>query len=171
MKNSENPKPIQLIVAVARNGVIGRGGRLPWDLPEDWQHFLNCTRGGILIHGRKCQDHHGAPLPDREVIVLTRDPAYHLAGAQVARSLPEALALAQASPHPGPIWIGGGAEIYRAALQFADKVFVTDIELEPEGYTRLPWELFTQAGFTKVLEAHAGQPGPIKYTFKVLGRA
>jgi dihydrofolate reductase len=165
----KNPKPIHLIVAVAHNGVIGRGGRLPWDLPEDWQHFLNLTRGGILIHGRKCQDHHGPPLPEREVIVLSRNPSYQLPGAQVVRSLPEALTLAQASPHPGPIWIGGGAEIYRAALPLADKVFVTDIELDPEGDIRLPWELFTQAGFTKVLEVRAGALGAIKYTFKVLG--
>jgi len=165
------PKPIYLIAAVARNGVIGRAGRLPWDLPEDWRHFVVTTRGGILIHGRKCQDHHGPPLPGREVIVLTRDPDYQLVGVRVARSLPEALQMAQASPHPGPIWIGGGAGIYKEALPLAEKVYVTEIALEPAGDTFLPWKLMNEAGFTRVLSERPGAPGPVAYKFKVLARA
>jgi dihydrofolate reductase len=165
------PKPIHLIVAVARNGVIGRNGRLPWNLPEDWVYFLEKTRGGILIHGRKCQDHHGPPLSDREVIVLSRNPAYALPGAQVARSLPEAIALAQSLKQPGPIWIGGGAAIYRDALPLAQKVYVTEIHHDFDGDTYLPWELITRAGFTRVLEERRGGPGPVACTFKVLAHA
>ena len=164
-------KPIYLVVAVARNGVIGRDGRLPWDLPEDWRHFLALTRGGILIHGRKCQDHHGPPLPDRAVIVLTRNPAYQLPGALVARNLPEALARAQSLEHPGPIWIGGGAAIYREALPLADRVYLTEIHQDFEGDTRLPLELFARVGFTHVLEERTMNSDPVSFTFKVLTRA
>ena len=164
-------KPIHLIVAVARNGVIGRAGRLPWDLPEDWQQFLDKTRGGILIHGRKCQDHHGPKLLDREVIVLSRNPAYTPpAGAHMARDFSAALALAQKSSSPGPVWIGGGAEVYRAALPVADKVHLTEIDADFPGDTFLPLEEISRAGFTHVIEEHPGAPGPVRYTFKVLGR-
>jgi dihydrofolate reductase len=164
-------KPIHLIVAVARNGVIGRNGRLPWNLPEDWAQFLEKTRGGILIHGRKCQEHHGPPLPDRAVIILSRNPNYALPGAHVAHSLPEALTLAQTLAHPGPIWIGGGAAIYRDALPLAQRVYVTEIHQDFDGDTDLPWELFTRAGFTRVVEERRGAPGPIPCTFKVLAHA
>jgi dihydrofolate reductase len=166
-----SPKPIYLVVAVARNGVIGRAGRLPWDLPEDWRHFLELTRGGILVHGRKCQDHHGPPLADRMVIVLSRNSAYHLPGAQVARSLREALALAQALPQAGPIWIGGGAAVYREALPLAERVYLTEIHQDFDGDTFLPVELFARAGFTRVLEERRVNSGPVSCTFKVLARA
>jgi len=165
------PKPIHLVVAVARNGVIGRGGRLPWNLPEDWRHFLELTRGGILIHGRKCQEHHGAPLPDRAVIVLSRNPAYALSGAHIARNLHDALALAQFLPHPGPIWIGGGAAIYREALPLADRVYLTEIHADFAGDTFLPLDLLVRAGFTHVLEARPAVSSPIPCTFKILDRA
>lgn len=166
-----SPKPIYLVVAVAHNGVIGRAGRLPWDLPEDWRHFLELTRGGILVHGRKCQDHHGPPLPDRAVIVLSRNPAYRLAGAQVARTLTEALGLAQTSPHPGPIWIGGGAAIYREALPLAGRIYLTEIHQDFDGDTLLPPELFASAGFTRVLEERRVKSESVPCTFKVLARA
>lgn len=164
-------KPLHLILAMARNGVIGRAGRLPWNLPEDWEQFLEKTRGGILLHGRRSQGHHGPPLPDRDVIVLSRDPAYALPGARVARNLTEGLALAESLPNPGPIWIGGGAAVYLEALPLADRVYLTDIAADFPGDTRLPPDLFARAGFTRILEEIPGRPGPVPYTFKVLGRA
>jgi dihydrofolate reductase len=165
------PKPIHIITAVARNGVIGRDGRLPWNLPEDWQYFLDRTRGGILVHGRKSQEHHGAPLAGCAVIVLSRDPAYCLPGAHVARTLAEGLTLAQALLHPGPIWIGGGAAIYREALPLADRVYLTEIHADFAGDTFLPWSLFAEAGFTHVLETHPSRLSPVPCVFKVLARA
>jgi len=164
-------KPVHLILAVARNGAIGRDGNLPWKLPEEWKYFLATTRGGILIHGRKCQDHHGLPLPDREVIVLSRNLAYvPPPGAQAAPNWPAGLALAQASTHPGPIWVGGGPEIYRASLPQADRVYLTEIHADFPGDTFLPWSTFADAGFTRVVSARPGPPGPVPYIFKVLAR-
>ncbi len=165
------PKPVHLILAVARNGAIGRQGLLPWKLPQEWQYFLDKTRGGILIHGRKCQDHHGLPLPEREVIVLSRNPDYTPPpGARVAHIWPEALALAQVSAHPGPIWVGGGPEIYRVALPDADRIYLTEIHADFDGDTFLPWKTFSDAGFTRVMEEHPGPPGLVPYVFKVLAR-
>ncbi len=164
-------KPVHLIVAVARHGAIGLRGKLPWKLPQEWKYFLETTRGGILIHGRHCQDNHGAPLPEREVIVLSRNPTYAPpAGAKLAHSLPEGLAIAQASPHPGPIWIGGGLEIYREALPLADQIYLTEIDADFAADAFLPVETFTQAGFTKTLRTRPGPPDIVPYVFKVLGR-
>ncbi len=165
-------KPVHIIVAVARNGAIGLKGKLPWKLPEEWKYFVETTRGGILIHGRHCQDNHGQPLPEREVIVLSRNLEYKPpAGVKLARSLPEGLALAQASAHAGPIWIGGGLEIYREALPLADKVYVTEIDADFPGDAFLPWATFAQAGFTRLVAERPGPPGSVPYTFKVLARA
>ncbi|HTB63190.1 MAG TPA: dihydrofolate reductase, partial [Opitutales bacterium] len=91
-------------------------------------------------------------------------------GAKLARSLAEALELAQASPHPGPIWIGGGPEIYRESLSLADRVYLTEIDADFPADTFLPWETFAQAGFTRVVSARAGPPGPVRYVYKVLAR-
>ncbi len=166
-----SPKPIYIILALARNGAMGLRGGLPWRLPEEWKYFLETTRGGILIHGRSSQDHHGAPLPDREVMVLSRKPDYvPPPGAKLARSLPEGLALAQASAHAGPIWIGGGPEIYREALPLADRVYLTEIRAEFAADTFFPLESFAAAGFTKVISEKAGPADVVPYVFKVLGR-
>jgi len=159
-----------MILAVARGGVIGRDGRLPWNLPAEWRHFLDTTRGGILIHGRKCQDHLGPPLPGRDVIVLSRNPSYTIRGASVAQSMSDALKIADKLPNPGPIWIGGGLAIYLEALPLADKIYLTGIDADFDGDTRLPPDAFKNAGFTRVLEEVPGESAPVKYTFKVLAR-
>jgi dihydrofolate reductase len=164
-------KPVYMILAVARNGAIGLHGKLPWNLPEEYQYFLEKTRGGILIQGRRMQENQGRPLPGRETIVLSRQPDYvPPPGVQAAQSLPAGLALAQASPHCGPIWIGGGLEIYREALAYADRVYVTAIDADYAGDTFFPWANFANAGFTRLVEEHPGPPGPVQYVYKVLAR-
>ena len=150
---------------------MGLRGGLPWKLPEEWKYFLATTRGGILIHGRSSQDHHGAPLPEREVMVLSRNLNYTPPpGARRAGTLPEALQLAQASAHAGPIWIGGGPEIYREALPLADRVYLTEIHADFAADTFFPLETFARAGFTRVIEERPGPPDAAPYVFKVLGR-
>lgn len=164
-------KPVYMILAVARNGAIGLHGKLPWNLPEEYKYFLEKTRGGILLQGRHMQENQGQPLPGRETIVLSRKPDYAPPpGVKVAQSLPAGLAQAQASPHPGPIWIGGGLEIYREALAYVDRIYVTEIDADYEADTFFPWANFTNAGFTRVVEEHPGPPGPVTFTYKVLAR-
>ncbi len=129
-------RPLALIVARARNGVIGARGTLPWRIPEDLKHFRRVTTGHAIVMGRKTYESIGRPLPDRRNIVVSRQPALVLAGCEVAPSLESALVLARATD-PEPIVIGG-AELYREALPAATRVFLTDVHAEPEGDAFFP---------------------------------
>ena len=127
--------PLCLVLAVAKNGVIGKAGKVPWHIPEDLKHFRRSTTGHAVIMGRKTWDEVGKPLPNRRNLVVTRNPGLRLDGAEVASSLEEAIALARsADAEPRVI---GGAEIYRLALPLATRVLLTEIQLEPDGDTFL----------------------------------
>jgi len=130
----QNPPRISIIVARARNGVIGKQGALPWHLPEDLAHFKATTTGHAIIMGRKTWDSIGRPLPKRRNIVVTRNPDWSAAGAERAGSLTEAVALAAGDE----VFIIGGAQLYDEALGMADKLIVTEIEADFEGDTWLP---------------------------------
>src|SRR5256885_3014626 len=90
--------PITLIVARAQNGVIGRDGKLPWHLPADLRRFKTLTMGSVMVMGRRTFDSLPGLLPGRRHIVLTRDPAWHAEGAEVARDVDSALRLAAGEP-------------------------------------------------------------------------
>lgn len=127
-----------LVYARARNGVIGKGGVMPWHLPEDLAHFRQVTMGAPVIMGRKTWESlppRFRPLPGRRNIVITRNAAWSPPGAERAGSLGEALALVAAEPH---VWVIGGGEIYAQALPHADVVEVTEIECDFEGDTHAP---------------------------------
>lgn len=131
------PKII-LIVAIARNGVIGRDNQLPWELPEDLQHFKALTLGHPVIMGRKTWESlppRFRPLPGRRNVVITRQTAFSASGAEVVGSLPAALALAGEAER---LCIIGGAQIFAEALPLADTVEMTEVALEPEGDTWFP---------------------------------
>lgn len=124
---------LHLIYARARNGVIGRNGRMPWHLPEDLAHFKRTTLGQPVIMGRKTWESLPAafrPLPGRRNIVITRQVDWQAAGAEVAHSLEQAIALCQAEP---VAWVMGGAQIYRQALPLAQQAIVTEIDADFEG--------------------------------------
>ncbi len=108
---------LELVVAVARNGVIGRDNGLPWRLPADLAHFKRVTLGHPILMGRRTWDSIGRPLPGRQNIVLTRDPAFRAAGATVVHSLAAARAAAAGAER---LMVIGGAELYRACLGEAD---------------------------------------------------
>jgi dihydrofolate reductase len=128
--------PLTLIAAVARNGVMGKGGQLPWDLPEDRAFFREATMGHAVIMGRRTWDERGAPLPGRRNIVVSRSGAVGGAGREVVRSIEEAIALARlADPDP---YVIGGAEIFKLAMPFATRVLLTEIDFEAEGDTLFP---------------------------------
>jgi dihydrofolate reductase len=125
---------IVLVYARARNGVIGRDGTLPWRLPADLRHFKALTMGKPMIMGRKTFESFPAPLPGRRHIVLTRGPAWSAPGAEVAYSVPEALALAG----EGEIAVIGGAEIFALFAPHADRIELTEIHADYEGDTKMP---------------------------------
>ena len=124
---------IVIVVARARNGVIGRDNALPWHLPEDLQHFKATTMGGVLIMGRKTFESIGRPLPGRRTLVLTRDPEWSHPGVERAESLGEALARCA---DRSEVFVVGGAEVFRQALPRADRIVLTEIAIDPEGDTR-----------------------------------
>ena len=130
---SENDVPVVLVLAAAENGVIGRGDALPWDLPDDLQHFKRTTLGHPIIMGRKTFDSVGFALPGRRNLVITRDPAWRHDGVLVCHSLDEALerAFEQALIDGAEaVMVVGGAEIYRLALPRADKIWLTRVHGE-----------------------------------------
>ncbi|MAG57394.1 MAG: dihydrofolate reductase [Planctomycetes bacterium] len=127
---------ITLIVAAARNGVIGRDGGLPWHLPEDLKHFKRETLGKPIIMGRKTHESVGMALPRRVNIVLTRRTDWTPAeGCVVAHSTDQALQLAGDVEE---VMVVGGAGVYAAFLERADCIHLTIIEADVDGDTRFP---------------------------------
>ena len=124
---------VTLIAAVARNGVIGNDGAIPWRVPGEQAFFKATTLGHTLLMGRATYDSIGRPLPGRTTIVLTRDPDWSADGVTTAGSVEEALALAE-----GDVYVAGGATVYAAALPYADEQLLSEIDLEPEGDTFYP---------------------------------
>lgn len=132
---------ITLIAAVSRNGVIGRDGALPWRLPEDMAHFKALTMGKPLILGRRTFESIGRPLPGRHCIVITSNERFQAPGVLRARSLKDALGHAAriaADTGAGEIMVGGGAEIYAAALPHADRIYLTEVHADVSGDVHFP---------------------------------
>ncbi len=125
------------IAAVARNGVIGAGGDIPWRIPEDWARFKRLTMGQVLIMGRKTYDSIGRPLPGRTTYVITRDRMWRDNGVRAVPAVDEAIDLGMASDSP-VVWVAGGGEIYRAAWARLDRLELTEVDIEPEGDATFP---------------------------------
>lgn len=126
---------ITLIVARARNGVIGRDGTLPWRLPEDLAFFKRTTMGHPIVMGRRTWESIGRPLPGRRNIVVSRQAGFVAAGAEVVPSLDEALRLCAGA---GELFVIGGAQLYGEALPRADRLIVTEIDDDFDGDTHWP---------------------------------
>ena len=129
MRQSES-LPVTIVVAVADNGVIGLGNALPWDLPDDLQHFKRTTMGRPIIMGRKTFESIGRPLPGRLNIILTRDTAWQAPGVSAANSMEQAIYIAGDQAlidGADSVMVIGGAEVYRQALPFTSRVFLTRV--------------------------------------------
>ncbi|WP_136709894.1 dihydrofolate reductase [Agromyces sp. H66] len=130
---------IGLIWAEARGGVIGAGGGMPWHVPEDLAHFKELTGGSPVVMGRKTWEslpERFRPLPGRRNIVVTRQPDWSAEGAEAAGSVDEALALAASDASPAQtIWVIGGAEVFSAVMDRADRLEVTELDLTVDGDT------------------------------------
>ena len=127
---------ISLIVAVAENGVIGRDGTMPWRLSTDLKRFKSITVGHPVIMGRKTWDSLKKPLLERANIIITRDKSFSREGAIVAHSFSEARKLAEeeaVKAETDEIFVIGGGAIFKEALPFADRMYVTEILSSVEG--------------------------------------
>ena len=138
------------VVAVSKNGVIGKNGQLPWHFAADLKFFKNITTGHTVIMGRKTFDSIGKPLPNRENIVISRHPRPGTAGVKFAESVDQALEYAQNKK----IFIIGGASIYRETAHLIDGIYLTRIHEDYEGdafYSGVP-EGFKEVSREKLQE-------------------
>lgn len=143
---------ISLIVAVSENGVIGKGGNIPWHLAADLQRFKHLTMDHHLIMGRKTYESIGSVLPGRHMVVITRQEDYEALGCEVAHSLEDAIELARQAEDT-EVFIAGGASVYGEAFSLAQKIYFTRVHAEIEGDTYFPlfdeedWQMIEQVEF------------------------
>ena len=126
---------ISIIAAMARNRVIGIANTLPWRLPEDLKHFKALTLGHHILMGRKTYESLGRPLPGRTSVVITRSQDLQVPGCLVANSIAEAIA---ACNNDNEIFFIGGEELYRQALDVADRIYLTEIQADFAGDAWFP---------------------------------
>ena len=132
----QTPVPrLSLIVAMAKNRVIGADGRIPWHLPNELQLFKSVTMGHHIIMGRKTWESITRLLPGRTTVIVPRRRDFSVPGALVAHTLDEAIKYCAGDSE---IFIIGGGELYRAALPLADRIYLTVVDAEPAGDTRMP---------------------------------
>jgi dihydrofolate reductase len=159
--------PITLVVARAQNGVIGRGGKLPWHLPADLKRFKALTMGSAMAMGRKTFESLPGLLPGRRHIVVTRDRRWRADGAEVAHSIDEALQLAGDER----LSVIGGAEIFALFLPLADRIELTEVLADIEGDTFMS----DPRGAGKLRETwsegHPAEDGRPPFRFVTLERA
>lgn len=128
---------VSAIVAVAKNGVIGKDNQIPWYLPADLAWFKRTTLNHCVLMGRNCFESIGRPLPKRTNIVITRDPFFVADGVLKAHSIQEALEIAADLEETEAFIIGGGM-IYTASMAYWDKVYLTEVDIAPEGDVYFP---------------------------------
>ncbi len=121
---------LSIIVAIAKNGVIGLNNALPWHLPEDLKRFKALTMGHHIIMGRKTYESLGRLLPGRTTVIVTRNKTYKVEGAFISHSLESALVLCSGDAEP---FLIGGAELYKNGLERATKLYITQVNAEFEG--------------------------------------
>lgn len=151
--------PVAMIAAMASNGVIGVDNQLPWYLPEDLKFFKAMTQGKPLVMGRKTFASIGKPLPGRLNIVVTRDTAFAAPGIRVCHDLESALTLADQQAvidDAEEIMVMGGAQIYRQAMPYASRLYLTEVALEVEGDAIFP---AVDDGVWREVQRVAGRPG------------
>ena len=158
---------ITLVVARALNGVIGRGGTLPWHIPADLKRFKALTMGSAMVMGRRTFESLPGILPGRRHIVLTRDKGWSAKGAEAAHSAEQALELAG----DDPVSVIGGADIFALFVPIADRVELTEILGEIEGDTMMPDPREGGSWKEMLVEVHAPDGERPGFRFVTLDRA
>lgn len=159
--------PITLIVARAQNGVIGRGGKLPWHIPADLKRFKALTMGSVMVMGRKTFESLPGLLPGRRHIVMTRDHGWSADGGQVAHDVGEALEIAGGER----ISVIGGADVFGLFLPLAERIELTDVLADIPGDTFV--EDPRRSGEWREIwtEDHSAEDGRPAFRFVTLERA
>ena len=156
---------INLIAACDSNNLIGKNGKLPWKIEKDWHYFLQTTKDGVLIMGRKCFEDFQNYAKSRSVIVLSRNKKASFTHAMKANSLQEALKIAERMNKI--IWICGGRKVYEEAMPIAEHLYLTEIESVFEGDVFFPdWKKF----FVKEISCTEEEENGIALRFRVLGK-
>jgi dihydrofolate reductase len=157
-------KTLTIIAAMARNRAIGLGGRMPWHLPAELQHFKRVTMGKPVVMGRKTWEAIGRALPGRQNIVVTRSAGYQAVGADCAHSLQAAIDMAV-----GPeVMIIGGGELYRLAVPLASRMVLTLVDCSPEADTWFPEWTEADWRLLRVERFAADQRNPLAYEIQEL---
>ena len=161
---------LSLIVAAARNHAIGLNNKMPWHLPEDLKYFKRVTLGKPVIMGRNTFESIGRPLPGRPNIVISRNADYKAEGITLVTSLDEALAAAERLLPAGQdeVMVIGGAQIYAQALPLATRLYLTEVDAEPEADAFFP--AFDRSQWhEEARETHtACERNPYAYSFVLL---
>jgi len=159
---------ISIIVATAKNGVIGKNGEIPWYLPDDFKHFAKITRGHTVIMGRKTHEsilkRLGHPLPDRKSVVITSQENYMAPGCIVVKSTDDAIKMFSTSTEE--VFVIGGGEIYKQFLPFADKLYITEVEIDCEGDISFPQ--YNKEDWKQTSSEHHGKDEKHKHEFTYL---
>jgi dihydrofolate reductase len=157
---------ISIIVAIGENNAIGKNNQLLWHLPADLRHFKVITSGHSIIMGRKTFDSVGKPLPNRRNIVVTRQDI-KIEGCEVVKSIDEAIALCKGEDE---VFIGGGAEIYRQAMDKTDRIYLTIIHKMFDADTFFPEINFTEWVETAHEDYQPDEKNKLPYSFITLER-
>lgn len=168
---------LSILVAMAKNRVIGKNNGLPWHLPADLKHFKSLTMGHAIIMGRKTYESIGRPLPGRTNIIVTSQTGFNVTGATVVHSLDEALQLGNLSDTPSQNcerFIIGGADLYRQTIALSQRMYITEIQQAFDGDTYFP-EYNPDEWYEKSRERHFSEdktPGKpsLEYHFVILER-
>ena len=159
---------LSILVATAKNRVIGKNNALPWHLPADLKHFKALTMGHPIIMGRKTYESIGRLLSGRTNVIVTRQKAYQVAGAITANSIDDALKVCQAGVEGNDeVFLIGGAELYRQTLELCDRIYVTEIQQDFDGDTFFP--AFSMEEWKEIArEKHFSEDSKLDYHFVTL---
>ena len=157
---------IAIITARAKNNIIGKSDRLPWHLPEDMQYFKAKTAGHFVLMGRKTYESIGKKLPDRKVIIATKDRSFQADDCIVVNTIEAGIAHARQQGET-ELFIAGGASIYAQTLLLADQIYMTEVEQEFEGNAYFPdldptiWRICNR----ETLPPEGDRSFPLTFTF------
>ncbi|MBY0500057.1 dihydrofolate reductase [Nitrosomonas ureae] len=160
---------LSILVAMAKNRVIGQNNQLPWHLPADLKHFKFLTMGQTIVMGRKTYESIGRPLPGRENIIITRQSGYDVQGATVVNSLEDALLICEeSSTINNESFIIGGEKLYRQTLDICQRMYITEIQSDFEGDVVFPE--FDRNNWEEIQRDKHISDAQIEYHFVILER-